>query len=117
MASSEFDKHKDQILKVLKEKGALTPCSRCGHDSLTFINGYFNALIQDQANTLKDTGRGMPYICLLCNNCGFIIQHSLGILKLMPGKAKNVSVQKKSRAPKKKVAKAKKVAKTVRKKK
>lgn len=79
---------RDEIAKRLTEKGALQPCPRCGHKNFTVIDGYFNQTLQDDVNGLVLGGKSIPCAVVGCVNCGYLAQHALGALGLLPSDEK-----------------------------
>ena len=75
---------RDEIAKRLTEKGALQPCPRCGHRQFTVIEGYFNPTLQDNLSGIVLGGKSIPCAVVGCNNCGYLAQHALGALGLLP---------------------------------
>jgi hypothetical protein len=75
---------KDKLIKTVKDRGANMPCPRCGNDSFTLLDGYFNQIIQEEPKGIVLSGRTIPTIVIACNRCGFLSQHALGILGLIP---------------------------------
>lgn len=84
------DEKKQEIVKVLNERGATRPCPRCGNESFSLLDGYFNQTIQSELKGLVIGGPSVPSVVLSCAQCGFLSQHALGALGLIPEKeAKN----------------------------
>jgi ribosomal protein S27AE len=83
---------KDKIIKALVERGAKLPCPRCGNDTFTLLDGYFNEIIQSEPKGIVLGGRTVPSIAVACNRCGFLSQHALGVLGLLP-KEENQAVE------------------------
>jgi len=75
---------KDKIIKVLGERGASLPCPRCGNDAFTLLDGYFNQVIQDEPRGIVLGGRTIPSVAVACKRCGYLAQHALGVLGLLP---------------------------------
>lgn len=76
---------KSNIVKILSERGANRPCPRCNNNNFTLLEGYFNQSIQPTINAgIMLGGPSIPSIVVICNNCGYISQHALGILGLLP---------------------------------
>jgi len=73
-----------RIIKVLEEKGAKLPCPRCGSRGFTLLNGYFNQTVQIETSGLVIGGMAVPTVVVLCDKCGFISQHALSVLGLLP---------------------------------
>ncbi len=81
-------KTRDEIADRLKEKGAVLPCPRCGNVSFFVIDGYLNPTLQDRLQGLVIGGRSIPSAIVACNRCGFLSQHALGALGLLPSEEK-----------------------------
>lgn len=75
---------KQEIAKILQDKGALMPCPRCTNQKFTLLDGYFNQPIQQKLTGMVIGGPAVPSVVLVCNNCGYMSQHALGALGLMP---------------------------------
>lgn len=72
------------IIKTLQEKGAILPCPRCGNNNFTIIPGYFNQAVQTQLTGFVIGGPSLPSAVIMCTRCGFLSQHALGPLGLLP---------------------------------
>lgn len=81
-------KTKDEIARRITEKGATLPCPRCGKREFIVIDGYFNQTVQEQFQGLVIGGPTVPSAVIACANCGFMSQHALGALGLLPEPAK-----------------------------
>ena len=80
---------KKEIVARLDERGVRLSCPRCGNNSFAILDGYFNQSIQDELMTgLVVGGPSIPSVITACNKCGFMAQHALGALDLLPKKAK-----------------------------
>jgi transcription elongation factor Elf1 len=76
---------KDNIIRILQERGANLNCPRCGHSNFSLIDGYFNQPIQPQLNNnLIIGGPAVPSVAVVCTHCGFLTQHAIGVLGLLP---------------------------------
>ncbi len=75
---------KDKIIKALTDRLAKLPCPRCGNDTFTLLDGYFNQIIQTDLKGIVLGGRTIPSVVVACNRCGYLSQHALGILGLLP---------------------------------
>lgn len=75
---------KNRIIKVLTEKGADLPCPRCGNPNFTLLSGYFAQPIQPELGSIMLGGPNIPSVVTVCTQCGFISQHALGVLGLLP---------------------------------
>ena len=84
MQESPEKQRQNAIIKAVEDAGARLPCPRCGNDSFTLLNGYFNQTIQTDPKGMVLGGPSIPSIVIACNRCGFLAQHTLGILGLLP---------------------------------
>ncbi|MBE3112062.1 MAG: hypothetical protein IMZ46_16420 [Acidobacteria bacterium] len=81
------DEMKAKIIKALEGAGVALPCPRCGNVNFSLIGGYFNQFLQPRLGGIVIGGPSIPSIGTVCIRCGFIAQHALGPLGLMPTKA------------------------------
>lgn len=59
-------------------------CPMCGNKHFIIADGYFNSIMQDNLNYIALGGSSIPSIAIVCNKCGFISSHALGVLGLLP---------------------------------
>lgn len=90
------EEKKKEIIRVLNERGVRLPCPRCGNPSFTLIEGYFNEMIQPNVNILNIGGPSVPSIITACNRCGYLSQHALGALGLLPSPSEIKKKEKKN---------------------
>ena len=74
------DEKREEIAALLKEKGVQYICPMCKHKHFILVDGYFNPSIQSNLKGFRIGGLTIPSIAIICGNCGFISQHSLGAL-------------------------------------
>lgn len=67
----------DKLIKKL-ENGK---CPMCGQQDFTLIEGYFAHFIQEDISQSRIGGKSIPTINLICNNCGFVSSHAVGIFQ------------------------------------
>ena len=76
---------RDRIIGALNERGVTLPCSRCGNNNFTLIDGYFNHTFQPQLNgNVILGGPSIPSVGVVCSRCGLINYHAVGALGLLP---------------------------------
>lgn len=79
---------RSKIAKLLDERfskyGNPSKCPMCGHPHFALSDGYFNQTIQTNLNTVNLGGPSIPTIAVICTNCGFVSQHAIGVLGLLP---------------------------------
>jgi hypothetical protein len=81
---STVDKERsNKIIAALSSKGATKACPRCGQL-------HFNVLaetmipINNDPGVIAVGGPVVPTVIVACSNCGFLTQHALGALGLVP---------------------------------
>lgn len=65
----------EHVKSELKKRGAIAPCTRCGSKNFIIYNTVKELEIID--------GLSLPYAVMVCQNCGYIIQHAIGSLNLL----------------------------------
>jgi hypothetical protein len=74
-----------RIIQVFNERGIKLNCPRCGHPQNTLAPSYFTNILQPpDLKTINLQGTSIPSIATICDRCGFISQHALGTLGLLP---------------------------------
>ena len=73
----------EQAAEVLKERGAIKACPRCGKKSFTMMDGIFKPVVNPGLGTNIIGGPSVPVAVVVCDHCGFISQHALGALGLL----------------------------------
>jgi hypothetical protein len=80
---------RNKIAETLRQRGgAKLPCPRCGGQSFQLLDGYFNQLISADLGSFQIGGPSIPSVVVACKQCGFLSQHALGVLGLLPEEAK-----------------------------
>jgi ribosomal protein S27AE len=74
----------EKIIKALLDAGARLPCPRCGNGTFTLASGYLTQSVLPDPFTVVIGGTSIPSIVVICRKCGFMAQHALGPLGLMP---------------------------------
>lgn len=87
------DDQKQKVIEALAKAGANLPCPRCGNGQFSLVDGYFNHPIQTSLGGLVIGGPSVPSVVVVCNQCGFISQHALGVLNLLPKQSEAGEVQ------------------------
>ena len=79
---------KEKIIQKLNELIHDSKCPMCGNDKFIIADGYFSNIMQENPTALKLSGSIMPTIPIVCDKCGFVSQHALGALGLIPNNQK-----------------------------
>lgn len=75
---------KKEIVQALASRVDKMECPICHQGRFTLIGGYITDAVQNDFNyQIIGSKTTLPSVALVCNNCGFISQHSLGILGLL----------------------------------
>ncbi|MFA6571366.1 MAG: hypothetical protein WCT77_09030 [Bacteroidota bacterium] len=61
-------------------------CPMCKNNKFIIADGYFNNSMQTDMTTFVLGGESIPTIAIICDNCGFVSQHAIGILGLLEKK-------------------------------
>ncbi len=73
----------EKIVEALKTRGVTRPCPRCGHLHFDFVAETLMT-IQNDPNVFGVGGQVVPLAIVACSNCGYLSEHALGVLGLMP---------------------------------
>lgn len=78
------NERKKVIVQALASRVDKMECPFCHQGRFTLIDGYITDSVQnDFSYQIIGSKTTLPSVALVCNNCGFISQHSLGILGLL----------------------------------
>ncbi len=76
---------RDAVIEALNKRGATHPCSRCGHNQFSLLDKFSTFSLQDEiGGALRLGGPQVPVAIAVCNNCGAVTAHALGVLGLLP---------------------------------
>jgi ribosomal protein S27AE len=82
------EEKKAELIQALTERLSKSDkrsvCPMCGHAHFTIADAYLSNTLQADFNSVTLGGPSIPSLAIICTNCGFISQHSLGILGLLP---------------------------------
>ena len=86
MSQDQFsDEKKRDIVNRLNQKGVCLECPMCRQRQFVLADGYFNHPIQqDLEGGFTIGGPSVPTVAIVCKNCGFMSQHAVGALGLLP---------------------------------
>lgn len=78
-----------EVLKALEDRGVRLPCPRCGHNHFTLLEGFFNQPVSGDLTGATgpmalSSSPTVPSVVTACSKCGFLSQHALGVLGLLP---------------------------------
>ena len=85
------EEQKRQIANELEKRGATLPCPRCGNRSFILLDGYFIQPVSTEIGALVLGGPTVPTVVTGCTNCGYLSQHALGVLGLLPSREEGKS--------------------------
>ncbi len=70
------------LSKLLEKVNPHYNCPMCGNNQAGLLDGLLNNFVTDwkTKNSVQIGGDSVPVVMLACSKCGFISQHSVGIL-------------------------------------
>ena len=82
------DDERKRIADALTAAKVRIRCPMCDNERFTVLDGYINNPVQDQPSAMTIGGPSIPVAAVVCERCGFLSQHALGVLKLLVREAK-----------------------------
>jgi hypothetical protein len=70
----------NEISAKLKTKDALKPCPRCEKSKFTYVGEIDIPIELSGAHQVLPGPSYIPSIAITCDNCGYLMQHAIGIL-------------------------------------
>ena len=84
MENSFSEEQYNKINAILTERKAVLPCPRCGNTYFSLLHGFVSLPVQNPtAENAVNGGPAIPCVVTVCNNCGFLSNHALGVLGLL----------------------------------
>ncbi len=80
---------KKKIVEALEKRKHGLTCPMCQNKNFIMADGYFNNNMQTDFGSFSIGGPAIPTIAIVCSNCGFVSQHALGVLGLLPKEENN----------------------------
>ena len=78
------NEQKKEIIMRLASRVEKMKCPICQMEKFTLLDGYITDVVKDDFRKISLGQVTMiPSVALVCNNCGFISQHSLGVLGIL----------------------------------
>lgn len=68
-----MNEFQERVSKLLEEKGALSPCARCGNEEFSITDGEW-PITYSKGGWV---GNSIPCALLVCTNCGNLVFHSI----------------------------------------
>lgn len=76
--------NKEDLQKVIDKLNAAIPggveCPMCHSRNFQVINGSFSNVVQNDLHELVLDGKTVQSLMIICPKCGFMSQHSIGVL-------------------------------------
>lgn len=83
------EEQKKLILRILSSKIPQFQCPMCQSKVFAILDGYMtNNLQEDYKNIVLPNKQIIPSVIIVCTNCGFMSQHSIGALGLLEEREK-----------------------------
>lgn len=77
------EEEKREIIEMLNQRVGHFSCPICHKGHFSLIDGYSSNVLGDNYHVINLEGRILPYVMLVCDNCGFISSHALGSLGIL----------------------------------
>ena len=74
------------LIQSLTQRLNGSKCPMCGHQQFTVAEGYSITPIQYDIKNYSIGGKALPAINLICNNCGFVSSHAIGVFQAIDDK-------------------------------
>lgn len=78
------EEKKQEIIKALESRKIQAKCPMCQQSKFSVVDMYVRNALQDDLQNLVLDGPAIPTAAIICMNCGFVSQHALGVLGLLP---------------------------------
>lgn len=73
---------KKKLINSILERVPNYHCPICGSHSFSIVDGFAQVQLQNElSRTVVLGGQVIPTFMIVCNNCGFISHHAVGIIK------------------------------------
>ncbi len=82
---------KNKLVTAIKSKIPQLHCPMCQNQNFILLDGYLSHSLQFGLKGIALGGTTIPTVALVCGNCGFLSQHSIGVLGLLPNEKKEPS--------------------------
>ena len=86
-----FDEIKKEIIDKIQQKAPLLQCPVCHTRNVILVDGFINHSLQKELVGVVIGGPSIPTVGLVCSNCGYLMEFSVGVLGLLPKKADEVN--------------------------
>ena len=73
--------NRQEYIDELLNRNAQNPCHRCGNNKFALLDGYSYFPIQEKLGGTVLGGPNVPAILVVCNNCGAVTPHAIGVFK------------------------------------
>ncbi len=71
-----------EVIDKLREKlDGKFLCPMCHQGDFSLVDGYFLNTVQPSLEKVVVGGKSVPVVAMICNHCGFVSQHALGIIQ------------------------------------
>lgn len=85
------EEDRKKIIDFFEERIKKFDCPICHNGHFSIVDGYSNHVLTADYHEIALSGKILPFIMLVCDNCGFISYHALGTLGLLDNIDKEVS--------------------------
>lgn len=83
------EEEKKKIIEILNNKVGHFSCPICHKGHFSLVDGYSTTVLGEDYHEIYLGGRILPYVMLVCDNCGYISHHALGSLGILENKTED----------------------------
>lgn len=87
------EEDRKKIINFFNERVEKFDCPICHKGHFSIVDGYSNHVLTSDYHEIALEGKILPFIMLVCNNCGFVSYHALGTLSLLDNTDTATSVE------------------------
>ena len=81
---------RQKIANVMNTKIQNVVCPMCHNKNFAIADGYFHNYLQSNMDGFNFDKPVIPTASIVCLECGFVSQHALGVLNLLPLKGAKI---------------------------
>lgn len=74
----------EALTKKLRANGKTESCPMCGSEKFLMVDACLVNVLQPDLKNVKASGPSIPTVAVICEHCGFVSQHAVGVLGVDP---------------------------------
>ena len=77
------EEEKKRIIEIMNHRIGHFSCPICHKGHFSLVDGYSSQGLSEDYKNVIFASKVIPYVMLVCDNCGFVSHHALGTLGLL----------------------------------